>query len=102
MSKKDGGPAFPIYTPDMNLGEDAGPGMSLRDWFAGQVAAGRAGSTVSRPTPKNLAEFAYQCADAMLAARSLPQPDPEESIRTRLDDQAVKSSGGVRTSTGKE
>ena len=28
---KDGGPAFPVPS------EDSGPGMSLRDWFAGQA-----------------------------------------------------------------
>ena len=31
---KDGGPAFPVPS------EDSGPGMSLRDWFAGQALGG--------------------------------------------------------------
>lgn len=39
MSEKinDGGPAFPNITPDMQV--IGGPGMSLRDWFAGQCQA---------------------------------------------------------------
>ena len=37
MSDKpnDGGPAFPNITPDMIV--PGGPGMSLRDWFAGMA-----------------------------------------------------------------
>jgi len=37
MKKNDGRPAFPIYQEQMNLGDTAGPGMSLRDWFAGHA-----------------------------------------------------------------
>ena len=61
----DGGPAFP-----MNNGPNcfANPGMSLRDWFAGQAIAG-----ISTGEPINdYAQAAKQCyatADAMLAER---------------------------------
>jgi len=34
MARNDGGAAFPNITPDMNI--QGGPGMSLRDYFAGQ------------------------------------------------------------------
>ena len=71
--KNDGGPAFPIYQPDMNVGDDAGPGMSLRDWFAGQAMVGLMSDSGLRPS--NLDEFEhmatrlYQVADAMLKER---------------------------------
>lgn len=71
MSKKDGGPAFPIYTPDMNVGDDAGPGMSLCDWFAGQALP----SFIERHGPDSAAVEAYRYADAMLAARALRARD---------------------------
>lgn len=57
-------------------------GMTLRDWFAGQVAAGLAGNTdielraffaESTADPavahRMFAEFAYRQADALLVAR---------------------------------
>ena len=50
--------------------------MSLRDWFAGQALAGWLSSYGSEaPHPcevgggKHVAEFSYQMADAMIAAR---------------------------------
>ena len=68
MSKNDGGPAFP--TTGFN------PGMSLRDWFAGQALAGWLASfSSSMQHPVDLgqgqavAEKAYMMADAMLAER---------------------------------
>jgi len=81
----DGGPAFPIpmafnassqpvtagmYFPDVN-------GMSLRDWFAGQVLC----ALVSRNNDDcfsgkgiqlSRAEIAFDYADAMLKAREAP------------------------------
>lgn len=36
--KPDGGPAFPNITPDMLV--DGGPGMSLRQWYAGMALCG--------------------------------------------------------------
>lgn len=73
MSKdhEDGGPAF----PDIRYWDDGQmavkhPGMSLRDWFAGQALA----AYVSRPDTRQssyaeLADWSYDAADAMLAAR---------------------------------
>jgi hypothetical protein len=55
--------AFP-NTGNSTWGMQPAEGMTLRDWFAGQALA------MSVPdTPKNLAEWTYMVADAMLAAR---------------------------------
>lgn len=62
----DGGPAFP------SLAHMSCPqGMSLRDWFAGQAAAGLA--SIEDASNLKVAEWAYEVADAMLAARSKPK-----------------------------
>ena len=63
-------PAFPRPTTDNSPGHE---GMTLRDWFAGQVAAGFATATVAPgtrvPTATDAAQFAYRVADALLAER---------------------------------
>ncbi len=72
----DGGPAFPIPN-DPNPGAyEAHPGMSLRDWFAGQAlcsipmrswdASGRTDAQIIHMW----AQAAYVVADAMLAERT--------------------------------
>ena len=75
MSKRDdGGPAFPREEVVMRDGTRYGPvqpGMSLRDWFAGQALAGLCAAQVS-PSVVVVVEEAYQLADAMLAARKEP------------------------------
>jgi len=68
---KDGGPAFPTegysFEEDMDI---VHPGMSLRDWFAGQVMAG---ICANKAWDENgwaaRALAAYDAADAMLSAR---------------------------------
>ena len=67
MSKRDGGPAFPLQdTSCFNVNE----GMSLRDWFAGMALQGYASNPDANCTvPDKLAEWAYADADAMLKAR---------------------------------
>jgi hypothetical protein len=57
----DGGPAFAV-----NNGR---PGMSLRDYFAGQYVAGWAARSVSALMWHEVAENAYRVADAMLKER---------------------------------
>lgn len=69
MSKhNDGGPAFPWDGFNRNIA-----GMSLRDYFAGQVATGLLRDLGFCPwgneTAEQLATMAYDLADAMLAER---------------------------------
>lgn len=78
MSKTDdGGPAFPqadiILTannPPILQWTQESPGMSLRDWFAGQALAGLLAHRVLKFNTEDMAaRVAYKFADAMLAAR---------------------------------
>lgn len=85
---KNGGPAFPhTYTVGRDLcsshneGDQIDfPGMTLRDWFAGQALAGlcasRAPELVGLPKFA-LAEDAYLAADAMLHRRDQQPPTRE-------------------------
>ena len=70
-TKDDGGPAFPS---DMLIGHSVKAskpfsGMSLRDWFAGQVIASVKGWHPADRRGKSSAVIAYEIADAMLEAR---------------------------------
>lgn len=70
----DGGPAFPMW--DGDKGEDL-PGMSLRDYFAGQALMGILQNRFQEVAglPKfSVAQDAYGIANAMLAARDLQLP----------------------------
>ena len=61
MSKpNDGGPAFPVGLL---------PGMSLRDYFAGQAMGGQLADPDGEIDPKLIARWSYAYADAMLAER---------------------------------
>lgn len=62
--------AFPFVIP----GEGLCPGMSLRDWFAGQALAGTiaASNYDKEDWAEIFASEAYAVADAMLAARKAP------------------------------
>jgi len=62
LPKPDGGPAFPIQC---HL-SDHHHGLSLRDYFAGQVLAMLAQMDWE---PERVALFAYEVADKMLAER---------------------------------
>ena len=64
MKKNDGGSAFPV--PDgRSWGVSPSIGMSLRDYFAGQVVAG----CLYGDNAPAMASWAYVVADAMIAAR---------------------------------
>lgn len=79
--RDDGGPAFPNITPDMPI--QGGPGMSLRDYLAGQAPITLAdaqvimGATFDVNNDKDraaimlvLALMRYEYADAMIAERA--------------------------------
>ena len=76
-SKADGGPAFPVpETPNYSGTPD--PGMTLRDWFAGQALACvqscidfQWGAMQERRDEASAftAKMAYEIADAMLKER---------------------------------
>ena len=71
IDPKTGGPAFPTHgghhPEDDPRNHTVGGGMTLRDWFAGQALA--TAYTQHENSPDQTAEWAYQVADAMLAAR---------------------------------
>lgn len=70
--KPDGGPAFAAAWGSPEQGGDYVPGMSLRDYFAGQalvgLLAGR-GGPLQRKFMSDEATLVYDYADAMIAAR---------------------------------
>lgn len=74
MKQNNGGPAFPgTYNarPDQGRGavrECHDTGMTLRDYFAAKVLAGRS-AIPGTIDPDYEGKIAYQLADAMLAAR---------------------------------
>ena len=81
MRKNDGGPAFPIQIVD-NISNDNKPGMSLRDWFAGQALAGlcanpggpfqgngMTGWGFTNCTDVDVTKLCMEMADSMIAAR---------------------------------
>ena len=69
----DGGSAFPVHANHVVVGDRVvaahEPGMSLRDWFAGQALAGNLAYPGGDLSPESAAIMAYRYADAMLAAR---------------------------------
>jgi hypothetical protein len=70
MNKDDGGPAFPFESKDKygaNIRATT-PGMSLRDWFAGQALTGVLADMEMSAYAKAI--YAYEIADAMLAERN--------------------------------
>lgn len=58
---------IPAFPQTMDTITDK-PGMTLRDWFAGQALTGWLSDGVVSE-PQYCAEFAYRMADAMLEAR---------------------------------
>lgn len=73
----NGGPAFPLplLAGESYTGPGSWMGMSVRDYFAAQIAAGDAASSewntkVLQDGIEERAELYYRIADAMLKARS--------------------------------
>lgn len=70
---KAGGPAFPSVSeggPDSGLHPEFNPGMTLRDWFAGQMLPRIATGWPNDASRVELARRCYEIADAMIAERS--------------------------------
>lgn len=77
-SEKNGGQAFPVAVPMEFQFTEAG--MTLRDWFAGQIAAGIAahsGTAGVSYGPHDIAGRSYQVADALLEARDKESTNAE-------------------------
>ena len=74
MTQKDNAdPAFPQSMGGGEFGIRPMPGMTLRDWFAGQALVGLSASPHNMVVDGYHGEFAthaYMLADALLAARS--------------------------------
>ncbi len=72
-TKDEGGPAFPRTWTEGSNGEywtTSSPGMSLRDWFAGQALQTTIRDRVGAyNSMKEAAGAAYLFADAMIAER---------------------------------
>lgn len=66
MTRNDGGPAFP--TPRYERGDAYSLGMSLRDWFAGQILIGLSIKREGKSDADD-AINAYRLADEMLRVR---------------------------------
>jgi len=75
-NKETGGSAFPGTIPQFSY-QHPEPGMTLRDWFAGQALAGMAtlyavAGGASEDIAKANATVSYLMADAMIAERNKP------------------------------
>lgn len=80
MSKRDGGPAFPIpiaidddgwahSSLEFSDDKQALGGMTLRDYFAAKAMQGFAADPEMSDGAREVARLAYAWADAMLAER---------------------------------
>lgn len=68
-SFNDGGPAFPHDNQELGSRHRiASPGMTMRQWLAGQALAGHcANPNTFVHSAEHVAQWAIQCADAALA-----------------------------------
>lgn len=72
MATNDGGPVHPSLSHAACIPSEGcrvSPGLSIRDWFAGQALAGLTARSVNL-SESDLSEVVYDIADAMLAARA--------------------------------
>jgi hypothetical protein len=78
----DGGPAFPVPVGTVydSLAQSPEPGMSLRDYFAGQAIKVLMPQQEVRDTQEHISAWAYTMADAMLRARDLPPEKLAETV----------------------
>jgi hypothetical protein len=72
MSKSTGGSAFPTTAGNSFNGVFPGTGLTIRDYFAGKALQGICTQEQWEYCPADkIAQWAYDIADAMLAAREL-------------------------------
>ena len=82
-----GGPAFPLQS----IGPEFAPGyagMTLRDYFAAKAMQGllaQSCGTAMDSDSRSGAQYAYQMADAMLAARASGKPTFDPVFLRRVD-----------------
>ena len=93
-----GGPAFPVEEWDA-------PGMTLRDWFAGQALVGIAPGIVEHRGSAQLgAGVAYEFADAMLAERAKVErgqaPDEPAAANDALIGGSLDTGAGIAAKPG--
>lgn len=70
MKKNDGGTAFPWDEKNHDGSYyHTNPGMSLRDWFAGQALSGLLACPATGGDTDYFAKASYDYADAMLRGR---------------------------------
>lgn len=69
-ARDDGGPAFPRTGEGVGNPAYDAPGMTLRDWFAGQALVGLIAHPKNEGHASELSLVAYAIADAMLKERS--------------------------------
>jgi len=94
--KKDGGPAFPLSVQEPPY--YVTNGMTLRDYFAGQVLAGICCPEIfsvdgNEISAGDFAEVAYKFADAMIAERNKEECVPISVLDDLLNmaDEKMKS-----------
>ena len=61
--------AFPVGFHDPVAGTYYEPGMSLRDWLAGQAVLRTVPNHAIGPEADQIAKYAYEIADAMMKER---------------------------------
>lgn len=83
MTPADGGAAFPSVCLGDPGHPSSLPGMSLRDWFAGQALAGMMANAnipfsadYAECEPAQIASAIYDIADASIAERAARQDRP--------------------------
>ena len=75
-SPKDGGSAFPIPQNDQPGAYPAEPGMSLRDWFAGQAP----------DVPQWFLDKAWEEAPTLMEVETLPGGEKRSTTRKQQPD----------------
>jgi hypothetical protein len=88
---KDGGPAFPVTTEHGSVLPL--PGISVRDYFAAATIQGTFANPKWQGSWAEMAEEAYQMADAMLAERAAENEGDEDLMLTEKGAMLAKQAG---------